>query len=262
VQFVRGMPEFRRREYIVGLIELEKILIQYEIDGALKYLSHLELMRALERSFRRAGIEIEVSQGFNPRPKISYGPAHPVGMGSLAEYMIVDIKEQMSESELKEKISYALPKGLSVHRAKYIPRKNPSIMSMVQSAAYRVEIEVGGDVSGLESLINRLRSEERLLVRHKGKEKWVETNQSILDWHIEKLTGKVAIFYILLSAGDKNSVRPEIVIEKLSEMFPQLGEVEVIGIQRIDQYINREIPLMNIYNFYESVKIGSESDKS
>ncbi|HZD60730.1 MAG TPA: TIGR03936 family radical SAM-associated protein, partial [Anaerolineae bacterium] len=100
---------------------MEKVILQYGKDGALKYLSHLELMRALERSFRRAKIGIEMSEGFNPRPKISYGPALPVGVSGRSEYLTIDIKDPIPEGELVEKLSCVLPEGLSISRAKYIP---------------------------------------------------------------------------------------------------------------------------------------------
>lgn len=175
---------------------------------------------------------------------------------------MVDIKDPIPESQLIEKLSCVLPEGLSVYRAKYIPRKQSSIMSLVQSAAYRVEVEVGDNTIALEPLIDRLRNEERLLVKHKRKEKWVETNQSILDWCVEEAAGMTAGLYMLLAAGEKNSIRPDVIIDRLSEMFPQTGGIEITGIYRIGQYVNWSIPLIDIYNFYESVKIRSERDKS
>lgn len=239
-----------------------KLLLHYGKGGTLKYLSHLELARALERSFRRAGIEVNVSGGFNPRPKISYGPALPVGTSSSVEYLVADVKECVAEREIIERISRTLPKGLCVYGAKYIPQKHASLMSVVQAVAYRVAIEAGVATSGLSEYVERLLREEQLLVRHKGSEKWVETKVSILGWEVEETSAKTAVFSMVLSAGDRNSVRPEVLIAKLAEMTPELGGIEAVGIDRIGQYVNRENPLHDIYNFYESVTMGSECAKS
>jgi len=242
------------------LLKLAKILIHYGKGGKLKYLSHLELARAFERSFRRAYIEVQMSSGFNPRPKISYGPALPVGIGSSAEYMLVDLREPVSEKLLIEKLSSALPKGLSVCKAKYIQSGQSSIMSIVKSVAYRVRANIAPPDTDMESVIKQLMSEERLLVQHKNKEKWVETGKAILDWKLEGTSDSEYEFYLLMSVGDESSTRPEAVLSKLSEKSSQPGGVEILDIERIGQYTNRENPLLNIYQFYESVTMGSEQN--
>ncbi len=241
---------------------MPKILIQYGKSGALRYLSHLELMRALERSFRRANIRIQIGQGFNPRPRVSYGPALPVGTGSLAEYMVVEVIDSVAEDNLLEKMVSVLPKGLNIYRAKYIEGKQGLITSAVQSAAYRAKVKFGSDIEDVAALITRLREENRLSTRHKDKEKWVETNKAILDWQVKRKNGSIYDFYMLLSMNDQNSLRPEAVINKLSEMFCQAGKIELLELCRIEQYVNRGNPLINIYDFYEGVTMGSEFNKS
>ncbi|MHB8842111.1 MAG: TIGR03936 family radical SAM-associated protein [Candidatus Aquicultor sp.] len=239
-----------------------KVLIKYGKSGPLKYLSHLELIRALERSFRRAGVEVQVSGGFSPRPKVSHGPALSVGVASSAEYLQAELVYPVPEDELIKKITSALPEGLSIYRAKYIRDKKPSITSAVQSAAYRVKAEFDVDSVDIASLIEQIRGQERLLVRHKGKEKWVKTNVAILDWKIVHESGNEHEFHILISVGDSDSTRPELIAGKLSEISPDIEGFKITEVNRIEQYVNRENPLIDIYNFYESVKMGSERDKS
>lgn len=241
---------------------MAKLLIHYGKDGPLKYLSHLELIRALERSFRRAGIEVEASGGFNPRPKISYGPALPVGTSSSSEYLVAEVKLMPCGDELLERISLVLPKGLRVFRAKYIAEKQSSIASIIESVAYKVDVKASAGAGELAPLVRLLRNEERILIKHKGKEKWVDTKESILDWNIEEAGGGRAIFSMLLAAGERNSVRPEVLIDKLVESYPQVQDIEVNSIERVAEYVNRDIPLIDIYDFYKNMTIGSECEKS
>jgi len=201
-----------------------------------------------------------MSLGFNPRPKVSYGPALPVGTGSSAEYMLADLREPVSEGVLIEKLSSVLPKGLSVYEAKYIRSGQPSIMSIVKSVAYRIRVKVAQPGVDMKLVIQELAGQERLLIQHKGKEKWVETNKAILDWELEQKSGGEYDLYLLMSVGDENSTRPEAVLNKLSEKSPQLNVMEALDIERIDQYVNRENPLLSIYKFYESVTMGSEQN--
>lgn len=244
---------------------MPKILIRYTKGGPLKYLSHLELIRALERSFRRAGIEVQRSGGFHPRPKVSHGPALPVGVSSCAEYMLADLVEDVPEKELLKKISGFLPEGLNVTGAKYTKDRKPSIASVVQSACYEVKTELSGNCAGINAVsdaIERLMGENRLLIKHKQTEKWVETKKAILDLKLEQEDSSKARLYLLLSLGDKDSVRPEVAVGKLIAKLEGSCELEVKDICRMEQYVNRGDPLINVYNFYESVNTESEWTKS
>jgi radical SAM-linked protein len=241
---------------------LARLLIHYGKTGSLKYLSHLELLRAFERSFRRAQLDIVLSGGFNPRPKVSYGSALSVGVASIAEYMTVDLADEHNPDEIIERISFVLPEGLKVYKAKYIFTKSQSIMSAVQSQAYLIKVLKCPDDVLINSALSDVVSEERLLVRHKNKEKWVETRKAILDWRIirydENRDEQCAEFYLLLSAGGSDTVRPEVSMKMLFDRLSAGDKCEIIEICRINQYVNRDIPLEDIYDFYESVKMGSE----
>jgi radical SAM-linked protein len=254
----------------LGLINLAKVLIKYGKTGPLKYLSHLELIRALERALRRAGIDVARSGGFTPRPKISHGPALSVGVASCAEYMLAELVSIVEPDELITRISSALPEGLTIYKAKYIADSQPSIISIVQSAAYRVTVSSSVDETAVRLAVDRVLSEDRLLVKHKGKEKWVDTKEAILEWRVTRTDSKEYQFFLLLSVGNAQSIRPEAAVNKLAEALQGVdastceftGTLDITDICRMEQYANRGNPLLDIYNFYESVKTGSERTNS
>ncbi|MCP3873446.1 MAG: DUF2344 domain-containing protein, partial [Desulfobacteraceae bacterium] len=68
-----------------------KYRVSYSRCGKICYLGHLEILQVIFRTLRRAKITTNFSKGFNPSPKISFGPALPVGVESLAEYFIMDL---------------------------------------------------------------------------------------------------------------------------------------------------------------------------
>ena len=70
-------------------IEKRRIRIQFTKEGALRYISHLDLHSLMERSTRRAGLPLAYSQGFHPQPKIQLAAALALGFASTAE--LVDI---------------------------------------------------------------------------------------------------------------------------------------------------------------------------
>jgi len=78
------------------------VRLVYSVGGALRFASHLDITRELERWLRRARLDIRFTEGFNPHPKLKYGPAKPVGLTAGAD--IVDVGlislDPLSEPEL------------------------------------------------------------------------------------------------------------------------------------------------------------------
>lgn len=90
-----------------GSVELEhtpytghyKYIAHYSRLGNICYLGHLEMLQGIFRTLRRAAIKTNFSQGFNPSPKISFGPALATGTESLAEFFIMDLPEPLVNCE-------------------------------------------------------------------------------------------------------------------------------------------------------------------
>lgn len=80
-----------------------------------RFLSHLEMIQVFFRAFRRVGLPLHFSQGYNPSPKVSFSPALPLGTESLAEFLFVDLYQSLSDHEdWKGNLNRQLPAGLSV----------------------------------------------------------------------------------------------------------------------------------------------------
>ncbi|MDR3628786.1 MAG: TIGR03960 family B12-binding radical SAM protein [Desulfocapsaceae bacterium] len=92
-----------------------KYMVTYERLGNICYLGHLEILQLIFRALRRAGIKTNFSQGFNPSPKVSFGPALPVGMESLAEYFVMDLPEPLPDPlQAARLLDAKLPQGLRI----------------------------------------------------------------------------------------------------------------------------------------------------
>lgn len=89
--------------------------VSYSRVGDICYLGHLEILQIVFRVLRRAKIRTNFSKGFNPSPKISFGPALPVGTQSLAEYFVMDLPAPLEDLEEAQKLMNAqMPPGLAV----------------------------------------------------------------------------------------------------------------------------------------------------
>ena len=97
-----------------------KIKIKYKKGPEVKYLSHRDLMRAMQRALRRAEIPMFYSQGFNPHMKISWGQALKVGATSEGEEAVLQLENHLRPQDLMVKLNKTLPPGLEIIEANLV----------------------------------------------------------------------------------------------------------------------------------------------
>lgn len=128
----------------------------------MKYISHLDLLRVMDRLLRRAGVPIKYSQGFHPRPKISLGNPISLGTEAFNEPMDIELREDMTNAELMEKLNSKSVLGFEFTKVIDIDGKT-SIADEYKEMRY----EITGDASSLDRLYELLSRDEILLVKEK-----------------------------------------------------------------------------------------------
>jgi radical SAM-linked protein len=98
----------------------------------MKFLGHLDVTRALLRAFRRARLPLAYSQGFNPKPRVQFGPALAVGIESVAEMLELELTAPIEAATTLEAINGSLPAGL--HGIALQPRAEGAPASPSRSA--------------------------------------------------------------------------------------------------------------------------------
>ena len=123
-----------------------RIRLQYAKSKEASYISHLDLMKVIERSLKRADINVKHSEGFNPRPEIVF--AHPlsVGIESIAEICDIFLEEHYDEALFVKLLNTTLPSGITVLSAAYVDYKEKSLIAVVESAEYEITFEIPEDV--------------------------------------------------------------------------------------------------------------------
>jgi len=93
--------------------------IRFAKLGRAAFLGHLDLVRLLARSFRRAGLPVATTRGFSPKPRITFGPALGLGVPSLGELMDVDIEHgpagEHAPAEIQQRLAEVVPEGIELH---------------------------------------------------------------------------------------------------------------------------------------------------
>ncbi|GGT09388.1 TIGR03936 family radical SAM-associated protein [Nonomuraea spiralis] len=93
---------------------MQRLRVRYAKRGRLRFTSHRDISRAVERAVRRAGIPVAFSAGFSPHPKISYAGAAPTGVASEAEYLEIGVTRLCDPEQVKSSLDTSLPPGLDV----------------------------------------------------------------------------------------------------------------------------------------------------
>jgi radical SAM-linked protein len=161
---------------------MHRLRVCYGKRGRLAFLGHLEVTGALERGVRRARLPVAYSQGFNPKAKLAFGPALPVGVAGEREYVDVFLTDWLAASAASEAPADALPEGLPVVGANYVAASAPSLTAAAAAVVYEVAF-VGLDPSAagtLEQGIERLMNMETITVTRRGGPKTYEVGRALL----------------------------------------------------------------------------------
>jgi radical SAM-linked protein len=109
--------------------------------GKVRFTSHRDAARMWERALRRAALPVASTEGFTPRPKISFGLALPTGAESIAEYVDIELRSDAADvdiNELPERLSDALPYGFDVLVAAVREPGSDSLQEAVTACAWEL----------------------------------------------------------------------------------------------------------------------------
>ncbi len=94
----------------------QRLRVWFRIRGDKRYLSHHDTMRLWERALRRAGLPLRMSQGFNPRPKLSLSEPRSVGVASEAEILEFELADWVNPDAVLNALREQLPTGVEADR--------------------------------------------------------------------------------------------------------------------------------------------------
>lgn len=180
--------------------------------GPSKYMSHLDLMRCMTRTIRRAGVPIWYTEGFNPHPFMTFAMPLSLGTSGMCETMDVRLTVDMPFSEVKERLNAALCEGIEVTKVDYQVQKATAIAS----AVYRVTLSADGFSGGkLGEAMEKYLSQEKIIVQKKNKKKQLvdmDVRPHILEFDVSS-EDHDAILSIKLPAGTSLNVNPSMILK-------------------------------------------------
>ena len=141
------------------------IRIFYKKRGRIKYISHLDMNRLMQRALKRSGLPVWYTQGFNPHMYLTF--ALPLSLGFESDYEIMDIRltEELPMEEVVARLDAQMPPGLTVFKAA------PPEMDVkeITDCIYEITAEVPGGAKKAKEQLEALMAEPALMVEKKTK---------------------------------------------------------------------------------------------
>lgn len=187
-----------------------RVIFKYALEDRVKYISHLDLMRVMQRAARRGNVPIAFSQGFNPHPIMAFASALSVGVTSSAEYMDIELEQTVDTAELVNRFNSALPKGIRILEAVAVNGPLPSLMSLIDRADYEVFVDAEG--IDFSQRLDEFLKQPEVLVEKKGKKGISEINLMDMIIEISIHEQNKQILLLKLCSGSRGNIKPEIVV--------------------------------------------------
>lgn len=148
----------------------ERLRFRFTKAGKVRWTSHRDVARMWERAFRRVALPLAYSQGFSPRPRVSFGLALPTGAESWAEYLDVELAPgaAVDRATLPGRLSAALPAGIDVTAAGPVGAGAASLQSEVTSCCWDIELP-GADPAGLAARVVQALAAPSLVIARERK---------------------------------------------------------------------------------------------
>jgi radical SAM family uncharacterized protein/radical SAM-linked protein len=166
----------------------ERFRLRFSKTGPAALLGHLDLVRELPRIVRRAGVRTAYTQGFHPKPDMTFSPALSLGVLSLDEYVDIRLIGAPVTDELVERLGRVSPSGIGFSGAARLGPNDPRVSGIIDGARYALALAetVVADLErseSLESRLSRFRASESVRVRRdiSGVGKIVDVRRYVTD---------------------------------------------------------------------------------
>lgn len=207
----------------------------------IRYISHLDFARTVERALRRAKLPVAYSEGFNPHVKLAFASALSVGVVGLQEYFDVELTREIEEREFIEALSGVLPNGVRVGRAVKISERHKALMAVINYSTYTVELPLAGDLEQAVAAVEHFNSADSVhytRVSPKGRRQ-IDLKQFLQRPIEANIAGGSLLLAFDIAITPGGSVKASEVIEALTEQFALPADRDLALIRREGLWIKQ-----------------------
>lgn len=198
-------------------MSVQRFRVWFRKGERVRYISHLDVLRAWERAIRRAGLPLSYSQGFTPHPKIAFASPLPLGFLSEAEVMDISLDERVEADEFRARLAPESTEDLAVLNVEEIAISAPPPQAALLWADYSADVpELGIDEARGAAHAFMLRSEFEWTDERKEKARTYDLRPAVATLEAQPLDGGTRLS-MRLQADKEMTARPE---QVLAAVFP------------------------------------------
>lgn len=198
---------------------MREVRLRFCKQGRLKYISHLDINRALSRAFRRADIPLWFTEGYNPHAYMSFSLPLSLGVESLCEYVDIRLVDEISNDEIKKRMNDVLPADLRILDVYDDFRDSSEIM--YSDYVFKISFT---DCEKAAEKIKSVFEFSEILAQKKGKQgrkkvlKDVDIKQYIDKYNIS-VRDNLVVINVRLMAGNEKNLNPTLLFDTLIRLI-------------------------------------------
>ncbi|MCR5758167.1 MAG: TIGR03960 family B12-binding radical SAM protein [Selenomonas sp.] len=187
----------------------------------LRYVSHLDYANLFIRAFKRSGLPMAYSEGFNHHMKVSFASALSLGVTSEAEYMEFELLQPVCQPEVFDRLKAQLPPGVELRELREVKTKQKAMMAQATEARYRAYMPLQGDMALAEAAVKRYNEANAVdFQRVTPKKKRDIELKKFMKKNVEAFQeGNSLVLLLDIAITDSGSVKPSEVIAALVDQF-------------------------------------------
>ncbi|MBQ2095062.1 MAG: DUF2344 domain-containing protein [Firmicutes bacterium] len=230
--------------------DTRRYLLGFYKKGNMRFISHLDLQRLFKRCIKRAGIEVDYSNGFNPHEKINI--VHPLSLGfeTDLDYFEIDTQKAYPEDQLMEGMNLALPEGIRFTFCREIPHSSRNSSSIAENSLYEAILPSSQNLN-----IDGFIIQDRVTILKKDKKTKKMVEKDVKDWivRIELLeeTQAGSRLSLLLRSAPNETLNPVNLLESLCAFSGCPFDKESVRVTRKDLFARRDGELVSLSCYYE-----------
>lgn len=222
-----AIPEFAGH-FVPNTTKIQRLRVWFGKQGDMALLSHLDLMRLLDRVIRRASLPIAFTGGFHPSPRISIASALPLGATGDGEIVDFELTEFVDKEVFLTRLLEVLPRDIPVFKVEEIDIKAPSANHALEAAEYLITVAYLNNVTSArwQAWIDTITATKDFPWQHttkSGKTKQINLRERLLELSLHTDVSnsnnqEVVLRYVGTCRNDGNMMRPEQVIYLLTQV--------------------------------------------
>ena len=256
-----------------------EIRIKFAKYDTMKFISHLEFMRYFHKAVRRSGLDLAYTEGFNTHQIMSFAAPLGVGQTSESEYFDIELHSAPSMEELVACLNEQMTDGMRILSAEILPPPVPQVkretaMALVAASSYLVMKK-----DGYEEELSKEELQEKfkafiaqtsipVIKKSKKSEAEIDLVPFIFEAGAEGNTTEFSgayengtVFYLLLSAGSVNNIKPDTVMEAFYAYMGKEYNPYAYQIHRLETYADLSLRKVSQQEIARRIKEGTMPER-